>query len=246
MSKQKAIVSLFDYTGETVRPWAEAGYACWCFDIQHPSGAAAEWFDNGGVIFKVNQPVGSGSYWSTIQAIMETYDVVFMASFPPCTDLAVSGARHFEAKLAANPNYREEAMNLVYIAGITGAYLDCPYYIENPVSVISSEWRKPDFIFHPFEFGGYIPAGQEEHPRWPEYIAAGDAYTKKTCLWAGGGFELPQRKCTALPADYKYSKQHTQLGGKSLKTKNIRSATARGFALACFESYGKPALEVAA
>ena len=69
-----------------------------------------------------------------------------------------------------------------------------------------------------------------------EYIAARDAYPKKTCLWSGGGFELPDKK----PVDCKpgYSDMHKKLGGKSLKTKNIRSATPRGFAKAVFEAYG--------
>jgi hypothetical protein len=31
------IISLYDYTGEAVRPWAEQGYMCYCYDIQHPS-----------------------------------------------------------------------------------------------------------------------------------------------------------------------------------------------------------------
>jgi hypothetical protein len=31
----KTVVSLYDFTGEAVRPWAEAGYECWCYDIQH-------------------------------------------------------------------------------------------------------------------------------------------------------------------------------------------------------------------
>jgi hypothetical protein len=31
----KTVISLYDFTGEAVRPWAEAGYECWCYDIQH-------------------------------------------------------------------------------------------------------------------------------------------------------------------------------------------------------------------
>jgi hypothetical protein len=53
--------------------------------------------------------------------------------------------------------------------------------LENPVGVLSSYWRKPDHTFDPCDYGGYL------NP-------AGDAYTKKTCLWTGGGFIMPGKK----------------------------------------------------
>jgi hypothetical protein len=98
------------------------------------------------------------------------------------------------------------------------------------VSVLATKWRKSDYRFHPYEYGGYIPYGEAQHPLWPEYIAPQDAYPKKTCLWTGNGFVMP----TKVPVEPKkgYSKQHLKLGGKSDRTKNIRSATPRGFARA--------------
>ena len=66
------------------------------------------------------------------------------------------------------------------------------YFIENPVGVLSTLWRKPDFSFHPFEYGGYLdPATEYQHPLFPHSIAPLDAYKKLTCLWAGGGFTMP-------------------------------------------------------
>jgi len=164
-------------------------------------------------------------------------EIVIVFGFPPCTDLAVSGAKHFANKLAANPEYRNEAMALVYRVRDIAEALGVPYYIENPVSVISSEWRKPNFTFHPWQYGGYIPACDAEHPLWPEHIAPRDAYPKRTCLWTGGGFEMPVQ----MPVEVEdgYSRQFKQLGGKSLKTKNIRSATPRGWAEAVFVKYAK-------
>jgi hypothetical protein len=115
-------------------------------------------------------------------------------------------------------------------------------------------WRKPDHAFHPCEFGGYLPA-DDKHPRWPEYIAPRDAYTKKTCLWVGGGFQMPTLRPVA-PVVVSYTKedgsvtsgslQFGKLGGKSMKTKNIRSATPRGFARAVFLANAERAVEVAA
>lgn len=86
-------------------------------------------------------------------------------------------------------------------------------------------------MFHPYEYGGYLPT-IDEHPIYPEYIKPRDAYPKKTCIWSGGGFCMPEKKPVAVMPGY--SDQHNKLGGKSLKTKNIRSATPRGFANAVF------------
>ena len=103
---------------------------------------------------------------------------------------------------------------------------------------ISSEWRKPDYIFHPYEYGGYIPIEDKTSPY--DLIPTRDAYTKKTCLWIRNGhdvdFNMPEKRPVELPTDYKYSPQHLKLGGKSLKTKNIRSATPRGFAIAIWQA----------
>lgn len=78
---------------------------------------------------------------------------------PPCTHLAVSGARHFHRKQA------EQAEALEFVRQL----LDAPIpriALENPVSVISSRIRRPDQIIQPYQFG---------HPE-----------SKKTCLWLKG------------------------------------------------------------
>lgn len=81
-----------------------------------------------------------------------------MIAHPPCTDLAVSGARHFAAKIADGRQQR--ALDFVQLL------LDAPIEriaLENPVSVISSKIRKPDQIIQPWMFG--------------------HGETKATCLW---------------------------------------------------------------
>ena len=80
---------------------------------------------------------------------------------PPCTDLAVSGARHFPAKIADGRQQR--ALDFVQVL------MDAPcdrICIENPISIISSKIRKPDQIIQPWMFG---------HPE-----------KKSTCLWLKG------------------------------------------------------------
>jgi hypothetical protein len=225
MIKTKPVaVSLFDMTGNMVRPLANMGYECLVFDLQNVDHIEA--CSNGGSIQFIKADLLDSKWLELIKA--RSPAIVY--SFPPCTDLAVSGALHFASKKATNPAYRSEAMTLVYIGRDIAEQVGCPYMIENPVSVISTEWRKPDHSFHPYEFGGYLPTN-DVHPEWPQYILPRDAYPKKTCLWTGNGFEMPARN--PVPILSGYSSQYLKLGGKSIKTKNIRSATARGFALAC-------------
>ena len=222
---KNAIISLFDYTGAMVQPWIDAGYQCFIFDIQHPFIPILLQLEN-----QANPVMVSGDYstWDNIiDALDNEFDIKMLFSFPPCTDLAVSGAAHFEKKLQADPLYRDKAMDMVYAGKRIADRYDLKFMIENPISVISSLWRKPDWIFHPYEYGGYLEA-DDVSPY--DLIPAQDRYTKKTCLWTGNGFKMPMKKPVELPTDYKYSPQHLKLGGKSLKTKNIRSATPRGFA----------------
>jgi hypothetical protein len=84
-----------------------------------------------------------------------------MIAHPPCTHLAVSGARHFAAKQASG--VQQEALEFVRML------LDAPIprvALENPVSIISSRIRKPDQIIQPWQFG--------------------HGETKATCLWLKG------------------------------------------------------------
>jgi hypothetical protein len=154
-------------------------------------------------------------------------------AFPVCTDLAVSGAAHFKAKADRDPEFQTKASKHASDCADLFEDFGCPYFIENPVSVLATKWRKPDYSFHPYEYGNYIHDNEAEHPRWPEYIAAKDAYPKKTCLWTGNGFTMPWTD--PVQPEKGHSRQHLKLGGKSAKTKNIRSATPRGFARAVYE-----------
>lgn len=232
------VLSLYDYTGEAVKPWAKAGYTCYCFDIQH-KGWTIEGFgrDCGGSIHYRKADLHDPATFTALRDEFKGQDVVFGMGFPVCTDLAVSGAAHFKRKAEVDPDFQRKAAMYARWCGDLFDDLGVPYFVENPVSRLATLWRKPDYSFHPYEYGGYIPEAQAEHPKWPEYIAARDAYPKKTCLWTGGRFVMPEHK--AVPVGGGYSTQHLKLGGKSMKTKNIRSATPRGFAQAVFEANKK-------
>lgn len=234
------VLSLYDYTGEALKPWAEAGYICHAFDIQHINSGWRERYEGGGAIWYHKVDLWNHENITAIQHLFEKNNVVFGMAFPVCTDLAVSGAAHFERKRKADPEFQIRASNHARWCASLFDALGVPYFIENPVSRLATLWRKPDYSFHPYEYGGYIDADNAEHPKWPEYIPARDAYKKKTCLWTGGGFRMPEKKEVDCSAYYGngYSKPMMKLGGKSQKTKNIRSATPRGFAQAVYQSNG--------
>lgn len=230
----KKVIFLFDYTGIMAKPWADAGYQCYCFDGQHNPGVNKSEHEN---IINVGMWLNNNATGDFVDDDIEKIisitgdDVCFVFGFPECTQLAVSGAAHFARKRYDNPFFQEEAMILVRLVEALGIKLKCPWALENPVSVISTMWRKPDYSFHPYEYGGYLPVN-DIHPLYPEYIKPRDAYPKKTCIWAGNGFIMPIK----IPVDvtHGYSDQYNKLGGKSLKTKNIRSATPRGFSNAVY------------
>ncbi len=215
---KKVVISCFDLTGTAVRPWADAGYECHIVDIQHPAGKTVD-----GNITKWGMDVLEWEkvFFSEHPDIVER--IVFAAFFPPCTDLAVSGARWFAEKERKNPGTRARAMALVHWSEKCGKMLGCPYFIENPVSVISSEWRRPDFIFHPYFYGGYSSRST-------------DGYTKTTCLWTGGGFKMPPEKRVSICPKIG-DKIHKMAPGPNRQ--NLRSQTPLGFARAIFESYGE-------
>lgn len=84
-----------------------------------------------------------------------------MIAHPPCTDLAVSGARYFAEKIADG----RQARALQFVQDLMDSPID-KLAIENPISVISTKIRKPDQIIQPWQFG--------------------HGETKATCLWLRG------------------------------------------------------------
>jgi hypothetical protein len=211
------VISCFDLTGTMVQPWAEAGYECHIVDVQHPERKSTE----EGNVTKWGMDVHEWEEFFFREHPEKAARCVFAAFFPPCTDLAVSGARWFAAKEERAPGTRARAMSLVHWADRVGRRLDCPYFIENPVSVISKEWRRPDHVFHPHQFGGYTGG-------------ASDGYTKKTCLWTGGGFKLPVQRPVPLDPD---TAQRIWRMAPGPARQNERSKTPAGFARAVFETH---------
>lgn len=213
------IWSLFDGSGLMVKPWADTGHTCYCFNYDGADhGAYAMRVTHKNIVY-INKFITPDSNFNDIPAP----DIIF--AFPSCTDMAGSGEKH----------HREQkdicmAVSTARIAERLGKDFECPWMVENPVGKLSSLWRKPDYYFNPYEYGGYMTGDEESyHPRMP----ARDAYTKKTCLWTGNDFVMPERK----PVEHigKFW-GWAYLGGKSAKTKQLRSLTPRGFAQAVYEA----------
>lgn len=200
---QPVVVSLCDRTGNMVRPWASAGYPCVCVDLESPGGT--EYASNGGEIEYVRADVFE---WE-----LPTDPVRIVFGFPPCTDLAASGARHFAAKGLTRCI---DALRLVDRVRVLCEATGAPWLIENPVGRLSTCWRKPDHLFNPCDYGGYL-------------TPPGDAYTKRTCLWTGAGFRMPEPR-RVEPVEG--SRMHRL--PPSQERQFLRSATPQGFAMAVF------------
>ena len=100
------VISLFDYTGNMLRPWLDAGYECHLFDIQHPEGIHRR--EDGMWTYGVDLECPN------IRLFSDFTDVAFISCFPPCTDLSVSGARWMKGK-----GLRSLARSIEYFATST-------------------------------------------------------------------------------------------------------------------------------
>ena len=196
------MISLFDYTGNMAAPWAEAGYLCYCVDLAHPVGESRE-----GNIIRVGADIRE---W-----LPPRTNIKILFAFPPCTDVAVSGALWFKDKGLGSLVH---ALELFDAAVRLAEWSDAPYFIENPVSTVSTYWLKPNFTFNPCDYGGYL-------------IPPVDAYTKRTCLWAGNGFIMP----TPRPV-FPVEGSRMQRFPPSKDRARLRSETPKGFARAVFEA----------
>jgi hypothetical protein len=198
------VLSLCDFTGIGVKPWAEAGYECWIVDVKHPRGI-------GDLEANVRRVGADVRRWCPP---LRQWD--FVMAWPPCTDLAGSGARWFRTK---GLDALADAVELVAACARVCEASEAPYFIENPVGTLSSYWRKPDHIFDPCDYAGYL-----DEP-------AAEAYTKRTCLWTGGDFVMP----TPRPVQPTLgSKMHGLWPSDDRAA--LRAVTPRGFAHAVFLS----------
>jgi len=127
------------------------GHEAFSCDLQECSGGQPEWH------YQQDAAV----------LLQQNWDLVI--AFPPCTDLAVSGARWFPEKKASGSQQKSINFFMLF-ANYNGKIA-----IENPIGIMSTFYRKPDQIIQPWQFG--------------------HGETKATCLWLKG---LPKLQPTNI------------------------------------------------
>lgn len=139
-TKPMRVLVACEYSGIVRDAFAALGHDAWSCDLlpsERPS------------LFHIQGDV--------LEVVRDGWDL--MIAHPPCTHLAVSGSRWFKEKAS------EQAEAIEFVRALMAAPVD-RIAIENPISVISSQIRKPDQIIQPWQFG--------------------HGETKATCLWLKG------------------------------------------------------------
>ena len=193
------------------KAFRKKGHEAYSCDLQTESGGHPEWHIKGDALK---------------EAYSGKYDL--MIAHPPCTYLAVSGARWMYNKDGSRN--KERWNNQLEALEFVQKLMDAPINkiaVENPVSVISSQIRKPDQIIQPYHFG--------------------DEATKTTCLWLKG---LPLLTYTNVVGKgervtFKSGKSHPKWYADALskaRTKaerqRLRSKTFTGIANAIVDQWG--------
>jgi hypothetical protein len=197
------ILSLCEKTGHMLQPWADAGHDCLAIDIQHSIRRDRV---HNGILYM----------WGDVRSITPPWventmggkpDVIF--GFPPCTNLALSGARDFKKK--GRKMYLDSLILVDAVASIC-EWFNCTWMIEQPMSRLTTAWRKPDQKFTPWEYG--------------------EDYQKETWLWTNK-FTMPEKSITKKPS---HVTEKIWLEPPGKERANIRSATSELFAKAVYEA----------
>ena len=146
----------------------ERGHKAFSCDIIEPSGNHPEWHILGDCLPLLN----GGITFTTMSGQQHTIDGKWhlIIAHPPCTDLAVSGARWFKEKQTDGRQQRSIDFFMQFVNA------ECERMaIENPIGIMSRLYRKPDQIIQPYMFG--------------------DRARKATCLWLKG---LPKLEPTDI------------------------------------------------
>jgi len=207
---KECVVSLCDSSGIFAHPWAEAGYECFCVDIQHSIRRDRTVQHGAGRIHFVWGDVRS---WAPPAG----YRPIFVAAWTPCTHVSGGGARDHAKKRGF---LLRDALEMFETARQAILWSGAPGFQENPVGILSSlsHIGKPDHYFHPSDYAG-----------WCE----DDNYTKKTCIWGYNGFMMPPQR----PAPHLgLPDNRIHFASPSDDRSDIRSATPRGFSRAVHSS----------
>lgn len=205
---RRTVISLCDLTGNMVAPWVAAGYHAVLVDPQHTSG------DEEGIRRVADTVEGAADYLGDL--VRDSW-IAAVFAFPPCTDLAVSGARWFASKYARDPLFQARSVAVADQCRMVGMLSGAPWLVEQPIGVLSRVWGPASHLFDPCDYAGWESA---------------DHYRKRTCLWTGGGFVMPPaRPAPELGAP---DMNRVLMHGPGPERRNLRGATPHGFARAVF------------
>lgn len=217
------------------------GHEAYSCDIIDQSGGHPEWHIKGDVLRYIN---GEQALFFTCDNVghitPRRWDMII--AFPPCTHLAVSGARHFAKKRADG----KQRAGIEFFCKILNA--DCDRIaVENPVNIISGDYVKKHFPELAEKYGLPVKPTQAIQP-WQ----FGHQASKKTCLWLKG---LPPLNPTAVVDSGNFittgkdSKRYTEwlawckdengktIGWNDPRTAKMRSKTFPGVAKAMAEQW---------
>ena len=205
----KRILIACEESQAVTKEFRELGFEAFSCDLLDCSGGKPEWHIKDSVFNVLNK----------------NWDL--MIAFPPCTDLAVSGARHFERKRLDG----SQDKSIQFFMDIINAPIE-KIAVENPIGIMSGIYRKPDQIIQPYYFG--------------------DKAQKSTCLWLknlpkliptdivekGEFFEFVSKKGEKKRMPMWYYKA-LQKAKTPEQRRTLRSKTFQGIAKAMAEQWSK-------
>ena len=210
---------------EVCKAFRARGHEAYSCDVQEPSGGYPEWHIMQDVIPLLNGLCSFKTMDGIEHSIDGKWDLII--AHPPCTRLCNSGQRWLywgdEEYRLKKKKEQEEAVD--FFLKFTKA--DCPRIaIENPMGIMSSLYRKPDFTYNPYDFEN-------------------ETECKKTGIWLIGDIQplKPTRK-EPLPKEQRtHGIWKAHFGNKKLawndpKTAKLRSKTPIGVAKAMAEQWG--------
>ena len=245
----KSLLSLFDYSGNWSGHYADNGWDVLMVDAKHQGNPFA-W-------------ITDALEFNTCEFMLENeIEADGLIAAPPCTDFAGSGARWWPGKDTSGAT--DLSLQLIYQVLHVVDFLKPDFWVlENPVGrlnkLIPEAWESFDGVklgkpqyFNPCDYAGYLDLSSDDLDYLAEidkkdgqgitredwnHIIKCNAYTKKTGLW--GEFTMPEKKpikpVKAGGPTIGYSALN-RLGGKSEKTKELRSVTPDGFSRAFYQA----------
>jgi len=253
-----AILSVCDHSGAWSRPFLDMGYEVIRIDPKHGKcdhegngyGAVGDYslnrMDDGGWAWALTASQladhvndEGGYYIDEVytrcmqgESAYQGLDIVGMLLAPPCTDFSCSGARHFAAKDAEGRTEKSGAMVRDCLRLVDAVEPDW-WCHENPrgrIKRLVPELGQWLMHFNPADYAGFADDPDKE------------SYSKDTYLYGDFNPDLPKNEREIVwyydSKGNRGSWQWKHLGGKSERTKELRSVTPTGFAHAFAQANG--------